>query len=102
MTNPQPPILPKVITEKASDFKEIFADGVYTWANTGSGTLIFFKDTFDPNITQEGKLNIKSIHRVFTIEVRMTRELYTNLIEWMTGQLKNIEEIEKTQKANQK
>jgi hypothetical protein len=101
MTNP-PPILPKVVTEKSPDFKEIFADGVYTWANTGAGTLIFFKDTFDPTITQEGQLNVKSIHRVFTVEVRMPRELYKNLIEWMSGQLKNVEDLEKSQNINQK
>lgn|GEM_PF-1603360 len=95
------PQIPAINAEKSSDFKTLFADGAYTWVNSASGTLIFFNDTFEPNLNPDGSINFKSIKRTFTVEIRITREMYKNIIGWMSGRLKAIEEYESNQIKDQ-
>jgi len=75
---------PKIIAEKDEDFKQIFADGVYTWLGTESGTLSFFVDSVDPAVDEKGALQIKTVKRRFKVEIRMSPVVYNNLIAWMT------------------
>jgi len=89
-----------IIPEKSPDYKVVFADGGYTWVNSNSGTITFFNDTFVPDVSPDGSLNIKSIKRVFTIEVRMTRDMYQKVIAWMSGQFKILEEFEAKEKKD--
>ncbi len=93
---------PKLISAKSSDFKVINADGIYTWVNSNAGTIMFFDDIIEPEFNPDASLNIKTIKRTFTIEIRMTREMYQKVIEWMSGQVKILEEFESNQKKDQK
>ena len=56
---------PKIIAEKSDDFKQIFADGAYTWLGPESRTLTFFADCIDPNVDNEGLLNVKTVKKIF-------------------------------------
>ena len=62
------------------------------------GTITFFADTFDPEIDENGNLKIKTIKRNFSIEIRMSHQMYTNLINWMIDRKKTFEESQKNQK----
>jgi hypothetical protein len=97
MTEVSNPV-PKIIAEKNEDFKQIFADGAYTWLGTDSGTITFFTDNFVPEIDGTGNLQIKSIKRHFLVEIRMSPMMYDNLINWMIERKKILEEAQKISK----
>jgi hypothetical protein len=88
----------KIIGEKSHDFKVINADGVYTWFGDGGGVLTFFYDTFEPEINDDGSLTVKTIKRVFPVEIRMNPNLYKDVITWMSDRVKANEELKKTKK----
>lgn len=95
MTEIQSP-LPKIIAEKNEEFKQIFADGVYTWLGKDTGTLTFFADSFVPEIDEKGNLQVKTIKKSFSFEVRMSSDLYLNLINWMIERKKFLDESQKS------
>jgi hypothetical protein len=85
----------RYIGEKAPDYKVVFADGVYTWLGGETGTINFFYDVLpDKMLDNEGMLDIDNVKRIFPVEIRMRRSTYVNLIEFMTEQLKLMEESE--------
>jgi len=91
---------PKIIAEKSDDFKLFFADGVYTWLGTDSGTLSFFMDEMDPVIDDNGVLHAKSIKRKFVVEIRMSPSLYDSIIKWMIERKQILEStIEKSESS---
>ncbi len=91
-------IIPKIIAGKSEDFKQIFADGAYTWFGGDSGTITFFTDSADPSVDDKGNLQVKTVQRKFSVEIRMTHEMYASLIDWMIDRKKAFEESQKDQK----
>jgi len=87
----------KFVGEKPDDFKVIFIDGCFTWLQKETGTITFFYDVFsDEMVNNDGSFDVSKIKRVFPVEIRMRRSTYTNLLKFMTEQLKMMEESEKS------
>jgi len=84
-----------IIAEKAPDYRVISIDGAYTWLNAQAGSIDFFCDVIEPKVDNEGNLSIPEVKRVFLFQLRMTRQFYESLAEYMALNRKNIEEAEK-------
>ncbi len=82
----------QIIAEKAPDYRVISVDGAYTWLNPRAGSIDFFCDVIEPEVDNEGNLSIPAVKRVFLFQVRMTREFYESLAEYMALNRKSIEE----------
>ena len=70
----------------------ISIDGAYTWLSPQTGSIDFFCDVIEPEVDNEGNLSIPAVKRVFLFQVRMTREFYESLAEYMALNQKSIEE----------
>ena len=84
-----------IIAEKAPDYRVISIDGAYTWLNAQAGSIDFFCDVIEPKVDNEGNLSIPEVKRVFLFQIRMTRQFYESLAEYMALNQKNVEEAEK-------
>lgn len=84
----------QVVAEKAPDYRVISVDGAYTWLNAQAGSIDFFCDVIEPEVDNEGNLSIPGVKRVFLFQIRMTRQFYESLAEYMTLNQKNVEEAE--------
>ena len=85
----------RIIAEKAPDYSVINIDGAYTWLNAQAGSIDFFCDVIEPEVDNEGNLSIPAVKRVFLFQIRMTRQFYESLAEYMALNQKNVEEAEK-------
>jgi len=92
---PEEKVNVEILAEKAPDYRVISVDGAYTWLNQQSGSIDFFCDVIEPEVDNEGTLSIPRVRRVFLFQLRMTRQFYEALIEYMTLNQENLKEAEK-------
>jgi hypothetical protein len=93
---------PKIVGVKSTDFKVMTADGAYTWFGEGGGMILFFYDTLEPEIKEDGSVDVKLVKRTFPIEIRLNPALYKDVISWMSSQVKAFEDSQKPKKSEKK
>ena len=82
-----------IVITKSSEFRLVYATGVFGGLSPLDGRLIFFVDRIVPKVQMDapGQLKTGSVERELQVEVHMSPQEFISLYEWMKSHIDRLE-----------
>ena len=82
----------KASVEKAENYKELYANGVFGSLNPNEGHLMYYLDVVVPKMTDDNRMHTESVVRKLIADVHVSPYVYKTIAIWM---IKNVEDYER-------
>ncbi len=76
---------PRIEVREASDFRAIYASGVFGGLDPNDGRMIFFLDRIKPRMKKGEKniMELEKVNRELQVEIHMSPNQFLSVAKWM-------------------
>ena len=94
------PKIPKIDVTESSDFKAVYASGVFGGLDPNDGRMIFFLDRIKPKVKKLTKavMELDKVERELQVEVHMSPAQFISVAKWMSGHADKFQKAFKSKK----
>jgi len=80
---------------KSSDYKYVYATGVFGGLDPNDGRLIFYLDRLEPETVKDppGSQKVKKIIRELQVEVHVSPGQFKSIARWMNEHIRRFEDV---------